>query len=77
MKINVKLFGLLSDMAGRNELSLEGIQDTASLREEFCNRYPSLRSTSFLIAVNKKVVRENCSLRQEDEIALLPPFSGG
>lgn len=45
----------------------------AALKKE----YPELKSTNFSLAVNKQLIQEKVSLNGNEEIALLPPFSGG
>ena len=49
--------------------------------EEFKNRliekYPILDGGTMQIAVNLKIAEPNYLLKSEDEIAILPPFSGG
>jgi len=41
-------------------------------------RYPKLRNVSnFSISVNYQLVKSNTILRDKDEVALLPPISGG
>ena len=62
MNVKIKYFGRLADLCEKMHI---------------ITRYPKLRDLSFLISNNKKIVVENISLNQGDEIALLPPFSGG
>ena len=70
-------FGPLADIAGKTEYDLSKIQNTDQLRKKIFEKHPELVSHTFLVAVNKKVQRENVVLNSDDEVALLPPFSGG
>jgi len=75
--MKVLFFGSLSDIAGKTEFDLNHIQSTDQLKEKLFDKHPELARHSFLIAINKKVYTGNCILKEEDVVALLPPFSGG
>lgn len=77
MQVNIIIFGQLADITGTDNLSLENIKDTAELIESLTNAYPALNTSKFAIAVDKKIVKENTALNNNNTIALLPPFSGG
>jgi molybdopterin converting factor small subunit len=49
------------------------------LRKAILELYPSLHSSKiyFAIAVNHKVATDTTALNHLDEVALLPPISGG
>jgi molybdopterin converting factor small subunit len=70
-------FGPLADIAGKTQFDLSRIQNTDQLKRAIFEKHPELVSHSFLVAVNKKVHQENVILNAGDEVALLPPFSGG
>mgnify|MGYP003378460339 CR=1 FL=1 len=75
--MNVKLFGALVDIAGTENLLLQSVSNANDLRNQFIELYPEAKTSKFLIAVNKKIVNENYSINESDEVALMPPFSGG
>lgn len=77
MKINVIIFGQIADITGTSTLTLENIRDTAQLVDLLSANYPSLASAKYAIALDKKIVKENTALNDNNTIALLPPFSGG
>lgn len=77
MSIQVKFFGMLADAAGTTGLVLEDSRNTDALKEKLFTDFPSLKNMPFVIAVNKKIVRENKQLSAGDTVALLPPFAGG
>jgi molybdopterin synthase sulfur carrier subunit len=70
-------FGPLADIVGKTQFDLSGIQSTDELKGKIFEKYPELASHTFLLAVNKKVQQENVPLNADDEVALLPPYSGG
>ena len=75
--MKVLFFGPLADIAGKTKFDLSLVQNTDELKSKIFEKHPELESHTFLVAVNKKVQRENVPLHMNDEVALLPPFSGG
>jgi molybdopterin synthase sulfur carrier subunit len=77
MQLNIKYFGLIAEITRCNEETLEFSNATiAQLKEVLVDRYPELNTKDFQIAQNKEIVSSNTIVSGE-EIALLPPFSGG
>ena len=81
MKIRIKLFASVREIIGQKELILE-VPDgmTASaLPQQLAAQYPRLRTlVSFLkVAVNQEYADGERVLAEGDEVALLPPVSGG
>ena len=74
--MNVLLFGVLADVTGTSEMNMKAM-DTDSLKKELLSRFPMLSQYRFQFAVNKEQIRNNVSLSEADEVALLPPFAGG
>ncbi len=70
------MFGRLADIAG-NSVSINDVADTDSLVNSLHKKYPALADAKYVIAVNKKVIKENTILNNDSIVALLPPFSGG
>ena len=80
--ITVKLFALLKDKAGRDELHIDAGPGTVSeLLEAVSRGYPALSGmisgNRILIAVNREFARGDAMVKDGDEVALMPPFSGG
>jgi sulfur-carrier protein len=78
-KYKVKAFGITRDILGVREAIVE--MDTAcvaDLRKYLLNHYPALGSLrSLFIAVNNSYAEDDLLLTESDEIALIPPVSGG
>ena len=80
-KIKIKLFAILRERVGESEITITvptGIT-VNHLNSEILKKYPQLRSFSnkFVTSVNCKVTTGNTVITSKDEIALLPPVSGG
>jgi molybdopterin converting factor subunit 1 len=83
MKVTIKLFARFAERAGQPtwELIIEGDEPvTASrIKEELSQQWPDVKALiqqSFL-AVNMAYVPDEETIKEGDEIALLPPVSGG
>ena len=77
MSIQIKFFGPLAEVIGKTQLEIHGISDTDSLKQKMMNDFPDLKKYQFIIAVSKKLTKENINLQPGDEVAFLPPFAGG
>jgi molybdopterin converting factor small subunit len=51
--------------------------DTDGLIKEMAVRFPALENLTCLVAVDRLVIGSNTPIREGQEIALLPPYSGG
>ena len=84
MSARVLLFGRLRDAFGAATIPLpQGVATAAALREKLADENPDLagmlRARSIRIAVNQTLVSDEsvAHISPSDEIALLPPLSGG
>ncbi|KAA2244499.1 molybdopterin converting factor subunit 1 [Chitinophaga agrisoli] len=77
--MKVLLFGIAKDIAGAPSITLDAAPEkVAVLREQLYQRYPRLRELrSCMIAVNKVYAADGDTLQPGDEIAVIPPVSGG
>ena len=81
MKAKVRLFARLADLAGTRETEVE-LGEGLSVAEAFrllCQRFPEMadHAGSLMYAVNAEYVSPDHPLRAGDELALIPPVSGG
>lgn len=81
MTIHIKLFAVLRERASMSELTLE-LRPGATVVEAataLAERFPDL--ASFLprvaFAVNQHYVKADTALEEGDELAFIPPVSGG
>lgn len=79
MKINILPFGALTDIlpAAGFALSNDTISNVAQLHEYLTRQHPAVARLNFRYAVNQELVDDQHPVREGDEVALLPPFSGG
>jgi molybdopterin converting factor small subunit len=77
MAIKVYLFGQLKELTGLSEILLDGISDTDQLVNEMAGRFPVIKGLPCLVAVGREIIHSNTSLKEGQELALLPPYSGG
>ena len=81
MKVKLLLFASLKDIAGRRDLEME-LDDGSTLQqvtEKLASLYPEIgrMQNSVRIAINQEFADDNSSVNNGDEIAFLPPMSGG
>jgi len=80
MRVRVLFFGLLKDLAGKasEEVSLPDGATVQDLLSHYAQN-AKLKATlgSIAIALNQEYASPNATLRDRDEVGLLPPVSGG
>jgi len=81
MLVKVKFFASCRELAGTSSIDLE-LSDASTTNDLVImiqRLFPSLHNITgeVSIAVNKKYVKEPVVLKSGDEIALIPPISGG
>ncbi|MEO5979102.1 MAG: MoaD/ThiS family protein [Chryseolinea sp.] len=79
LTFKLRTFGITRELLGSKEAMLEVDGNTvADLRRTLSEKYPGLRGlNSLYIAVNNDYASEDQVLNTSDEIALIPPVSGG
>ncbi|MGI9075664.1 MAG: molybdenum cofactor biosynthesis protein [Bryobacteraceae bacterium] len=81
MRVRVLFFGILKEIVGRSEesLDIEPNSTLASLFETYSTRFETLRDKrpSILFARNREFATPETTLTENDEVAFLPPVSGG
>jgi molybdopterin converting factor subunit 1 len=81
MRVRVLFFGVLKDLVGRTGELLE-LPEGAVVREvlsHYLSEVPRMREAvaSIAVAVNQEYAGAETVLRPDDEVALMPPVSGG
>lgn len=80
MKYTVNLFGITRDIVGKNitEVEINQAADVQTVLKQLKTDFPKLQEIkSLLIAVNSEYAEADLMLTENDEIALIPPVSGG
>jgi molybdopterin synthase sulfur carrier subunit len=77
--VRVRLFAAYREAVGARELEipLHAASTLADLTELLAARIPSLRTTRGLVALNQTYVTTDVELHDGDEVAFIPPVSGG
>ncbi|SIO58652.1 molybdopterin synthase sulfur carrier subunit [Singulisphaera sp. GP187] len=81
MQLTIRLFALAKQKAGRPEITLELPESAtvAHLRQEIARTCPELAPlvSSLMVAINSEYADDQRSIKAGEEIALIPPVSGG
>ena len=77
MQIRIISFGHLTEIIGAAPLTMDEVENTDEVIRRLHAAYPGLADMQYRIAVEKDIIAENIRLKDQDTIALLPPFSGG
>ncbi len=80
--MEVLLFGIARDIVGKATLTISGDKNYPSsvseLKQVLSETYPEFSKLSSLaVAVNSEYAQDNVALQATDEIAIIPPVSGG
>lgn len=80
MKIKILCFGITRDIIGQFEYttSLENAATIADLKQHLSANFPTFASLKSLrVAINSEYAEDTAILKENDEIVLIPPVSGG
>ncbi len=81
MRITIRLFALLKDRAGTDHIVLDLAEKStiATAVEQLRQRIPALADhlNHIGFALNRSYTQANTPLQDGDELALIPPVSGG
>jgi len=81
MRVRVLFFGMVKDLVGRTseDADFPAGTDLRAVFESYAARYPRLRdlSSSIVVARNQEFADISTSITEGDEVAFLPPVSGG
>lgn len=80
MKCTIKAFGISKEIVGGKTIiiDLPDGNTALELKNHLFVKYPSLaKLNSVYVAVNNEYAEDGLILKEGDEIALIPPVSGG
>ena len=81
--MRVLLFAGLADLAGAAQVDLEpatdadGVVHVSALRAAFEEQVPSAGQTSYQVAVDHAYASDSDPVQEGQELAFIPPVSGG
>ena len=76
MKVRIRLFAGLRERAGTDEVELE-LPEQARVRDALEQLRAITSDLPVVMAINREYANEEAVLRAGDELALIPPVSGG
>ncbi len=80
MEINVLAFGIAKEIFGGTNVivPLQNDATVSNLKYDLEQRYPRLKQlATYMVAVNNEYALEGDTIHERDEIAIIPPVSGG
>lgn len=80
MKFNILAFGIAKEIMNGSSVLVEAdnINRAGELKNLLEEKYPRLKElNSFMIAVNDEYAEPSTAISEHDEIAVIPPVSGG
>ncbi|GAB3928683.1 MoaD/ThiS family protein [Mucilaginibacter myungsuensis] len=80
MTVTILAFGIAKDIFGASSIDIELPADAlaSDLKLLLEDKYPRLKQIrSYLLAVNNEYANDDLVLDSRDEIAVIPPVSGG
>jgi len=77
INMEVRLFGIFAEKAGGSIVTVGDAGNSTELINRLKEQLPFINDSTYLLAVNQEVVREEVPIKNADELALLPPYAGG
>lgn len=79
MIITIRFFAGLREVLNQSSLSLELAEDATvgTALQQLAALHPNLPLTGLAYAINRQYVPLEATLKPNDELALIPPVSGG
>jgi molybdopterin converting factor subunit 1 len=80
MNIKILAFGIAKDIFGGSTINIQLDENatTKQLKTELETAYPRLKQlASYMVAVNNEYADDADVITERDEIAIIPPVSGG
>ncbi|MBS4041788.1 MAG: MoaD/ThiS family protein [Flavobacteriales bacterium] len=75
--MNILLFGILSEYISKEQVPWETFKTVGELELFLRNQFPIIQNIPIQFAVNQQMVSLDYKLNENDELVLMPPFSGG
>jgi molybdopterin converting factor subunit 1 len=80
MELKILTFGIARDIVGGSTFNFKISEGStvAQLKQQLLDHYPTFGTlSSLLIAVNEEYGDDETVIQKDDDIALIPPVSGG
>jgi molybdopterin converting factor small subunit len=77
MKVKVLFFGVLAEVTGTDSKIYNDVNSVSHLRAKIFDDFPEIVHYSYRVSVNNEIIDNDPILKDGDEVAFMPPFSGG
>jgi molybdopterin converting factor small subunit len=77
MDITVLFFGVLAEVTYTSVKEYSNVNSIADLKLRITDDFPELVHYNFRVSVNNEIVNQDPLLKEGDQVAYLPPFTGG
>lgn len=77
MNVKVNFYGVLAEVTGCTELTLDKAETVQGLIDKLLAIYPGLKTYPYRVCVGQSFAEGNQILENGTVVSLLPPFSGG
>lgn len=77
MKIKVLFFGVLAEVTQTMFIHYSDVSSFSDLKHRIEDEFPEIVHYDFRIAVNSVLINDEPELKNNDEVAFMPPFAGG
>ena len=77
MELEIISFGKIAEVIQSQQLKIPDVSNTEELKIYLEKSFPLLSKMKYKLALNKTIVQENLELKNNDTVAIMPPFSGG
>lgn len=77
MKVKVLFFGVLVEITGTGIKFYDDVKSIEHLRQRVADDFPEIIHYNFKISLNNNFINDDAALKNEDEVAFIPPFAGG
>jgi len=80
MRVKILLYGRIRSTVGKNTIHViaKGSEcDVQDIKKIVFQKFPEIMKETFAFVVNQEICNNNSKVKEGDEIAFLPPISGG
>lgn len=77
MTVKVLFFGVLAEITGNGCKHYSDTKSVSDLMMKIQDEFPEIVHYDFRISVNNELTDNEQTLKDGDEVALMPPFAGG
>jgi sulfur-carrier protein len=77
MEVKVLFFGVLAEVTKTTGKHYSDVNSLSHLKTRIQEDYPEIVHYNYRLSVNNEIINNDPLMADGDEIALMPPFSGG